>query len=392
MSFTQNCSLSNRGEKMVEILVKPPELRQAASQLRESANKIGRALQGIDADLQALIGANFKGNRADELQSLYQSKREALQKTKEIVIQFATELEVAANIFEQADGYKSKVIQGSVNSQLPSSPFGASFADAYMNFYYVDKNFLDIMKTFMEGRGDFKNTLKLLGMGGAYDFFKNGIPYRGTLDSAFRDIGAGGIFGAVVVVGTLEDIIKGTYENEWKALGVNTVDGLLNLGLSYNPYVGAALLVNGGIQIGGNALLGLERVTGDFIAADDVTRAFLLEQSDLKAESLEKMDLGNITKSFSESICDGFLFTNEGRDGLVNTAKSTVNVLDGAVEFVDNTIVSQSSMAVAFTDRVIQSTDFLSDDIKKASADLAHNWLGGVTDYMDEINNVFEWK
>jgi len=139
-------------------------------------------------------------------------------------------------------------------------------------------------------------------------------------------------------------------------------------------------------------MLGLERVTYDFIAADDVTRAILLDQSAIKAASLEKMDLGNITKSFSESVCDGFLFTDSGRDGLVHTAKSTVNVLDGVVEFVDNSIASYGSGAIAFTDRTIQLSPLLSSEIKEASASVSHQVLVGTRDYMNEVSRLIEWR
>lgn len=88
---------------MVDILVKPLELRQTASQMRNSANKIGQAILNIDSDLQALMGDKFLGNRANAVHSLYQSKRDALEKAKELILHFAIDLEKAADVFEKAD-------------------------------------------------------------------------------------------------------------------------------------------------------------------------------------------------------------------------------------------------------------------------------------------------
>lgn len=88
---------------MADILVRPTEIRQIASQMRDNANQIGQALQNIDSDLQALNGNKFLGNRANAVQSLYQSKRDALQKAKDLVLQFAFDLEKAADVFEKAD-------------------------------------------------------------------------------------------------------------------------------------------------------------------------------------------------------------------------------------------------------------------------------------------------
>lgn len=376
---------------MVDILIRPLQLRQIASQLRTSAKKIDVSLQTIDNDILSLKGNIFLGNRASSLQSDYQSKRDSLRHAREFVLQFADDLQNTANIFEQAD--RIGEASPSLGLSLLGLPFGSSFWPAYWNFYEVDKNFLDIMKTFMGGRGNFKEALRLLGIDGAYSFFKNGVPYQDAFDSVFRKLNKpfGPVFGAGIAIGTLEDVIKGTYQSVGKALAVNTVDGLVTDGLMFIPHVRAALLVSGAVQIAGNATLGIERVANDFIAADDVTRAILLDQSEIKATSLEKMDLGNITKSFSESVCDGFLFTDNGRNGLVKTAKSTVNVLDGAVEFVDNSIVSSGSSAIAFTDRAIQSS-FLSDEIKEASTTVSHEVLADIRDYMNDISNVFEWR
>ncbi len=88
---------------MADILVRPDELKQIASQMRDSAKKIGQALYSIDSDILSLMSDKFLGNRANSVQSHYQAKRDALQRAKELVLNFATELETAAVNFEQAD-------------------------------------------------------------------------------------------------------------------------------------------------------------------------------------------------------------------------------------------------------------------------------------------------
>lgn len=99
---------------MADILIKPLELRQIASQMRNSANKIGQAILNIDSDLQALKGDKFLGNRANAVQAHYAPKREALLKAQAIVSEFSNDLMDAALRFEQAD-------KGS-SSSTPSNP------------------------------------------------------------------------------------------------------------------------------------------------------------------------------------------------------------------------------------------------------------------------------
>jgi uncharacterized protein YukE len=88
---------------MVDILVRPPELRQISEQLRSSAKKIGMALQAIDNDILSLKGDQFLGNRANSVQAHYAPKRDALLKAQEIVFHFSGDLTIAADEFEKAD-------------------------------------------------------------------------------------------------------------------------------------------------------------------------------------------------------------------------------------------------------------------------------------------------
>lgn len=101
---------------MVDILVRPAELRQISEQLRSSAKKIGVALQAIDNDILSLKNDKFLGNRANAVQAHYAPKREALLKAKNIVSHFSDDLQTAASNFEQAD--KS----GGANPAIPIAP------------------------------------------------------------------------------------------------------------------------------------------------------------------------------------------------------------------------------------------------------------------------------
>jgi uncharacterized protein YukE len=111
---------------MVDILVRPVELRQTTSQMRGSAKKIGRALQSIDSDIQSLKGTIFLGNRANAVQAHYQTKRDALQKAADLVAVFATDLETAANVFEQADK--------SVSPETPSTTTNSAGTSSNFSF------------------------------------------------------------------------------------------------------------------------------------------------------------------------------------------------------------------------------------------------------------------
>lgn len=88
---------------IVDILVRPAELRQVSQTLRGQAQKIAQAIEAVDAILRALKGQKFLGNRANALQVRYEARREALLATKNLILRFAAELERAASTFEQAD-------------------------------------------------------------------------------------------------------------------------------------------------------------------------------------------------------------------------------------------------------------------------------------------------
>ena len=81
---------------MTEIDVHPANLRNVASQLRSSAQRIGGALQAIDSDILSLKNDKFLGDRANAIQASYAPKRDKLVKAKDLVILFSNELQSAA--------------------------------------------------------------------------------------------------------------------------------------------------------------------------------------------------------------------------------------------------------------------------------------------------------
>jgi len=87
---------------MAEILVKPPELRQAANDLRAHAKRMQAALDAVDTDMRSLAG-NFEGMRAEALQTRYNKIREQIYQFKPLIDHFAKDLDEAATRFQAAD-------------------------------------------------------------------------------------------------------------------------------------------------------------------------------------------------------------------------------------------------------------------------------------------------
>ncbi len=89
---------------MTDILVKPQELRQTAEQLHASAKKISGATGSIGKIvLGSALRLVFTGNRASALMKRYLSKAGELAAFDDLVVKFASDLEQAANRFEQMD-------------------------------------------------------------------------------------------------------------------------------------------------------------------------------------------------------------------------------------------------------------------------------------------------
>jgi uncharacterized protein YukE len=101
---------------MSDILVRPPELRAAATELRSHAKQIQSAIDTLSTVMQSVMAGRFEGQRAATLFGRYRSKRLTLLFTASLVTRFAQELEEAAVRFEQAD-------RGESGLPFPRMPF-----------------------------------------------------------------------------------------------------------------------------------------------------------------------------------------------------------------------------------------------------------------------------
>lgn len=88
---------------MVDILVRPPELRQIAEDLSSHAKKLQDALDTVDNEIRALGGSTFVGMRADALRAHYSKILEKIYQIKPLINHFASDLNEAASRFEAAD-------------------------------------------------------------------------------------------------------------------------------------------------------------------------------------------------------------------------------------------------------------------------------------------------
>ena len=89
---------------MSGILVKPPELRQRASELKQRANMLHQSIEAVDAEARALSNAVFEGYSADRFRSRYNRLRDRIFSFKPFLDSFAQNLDNAAEVFSHADG------------------------------------------------------------------------------------------------------------------------------------------------------------------------------------------------------------------------------------------------------------------------------------------------
>jgi WXG100 family type VII secretion target len=88
---------------MAEILVKPPELRLTAADLRRAAKAIQTAVDSVDSSIKQLGPSRFEGSRADTLRAHYNKLRDAIYRFKPLIDAFANDLDNSAARFESAD-------------------------------------------------------------------------------------------------------------------------------------------------------------------------------------------------------------------------------------------------------------------------------------------------
>lgn len=88
---------------MAEILVKPPELRITAADLRKAAKTIQTAVDSVDSSIKQLGPSRFEGVRADALRARYNRLRDAIYRFKPLIDAFANDLDDSAARFSAAD-------------------------------------------------------------------------------------------------------------------------------------------------------------------------------------------------------------------------------------------------------------------------------------------------
>jgi uncharacterized protein YukE len=120
---------------MNDILIKPPRLREVATQVREHTKKIQQALQEVDTALNGLGVPRYAGNRSDTLRKRYAKIKPNIMKAPATLDGFAKDLDEAALRFETAD---RQWVNENVPFRTPSgqdvkSNFETMFKDLWNN-------------------------------------------------------------------------------------------------------------------------------------------------------------------------------------------------------------------------------------------------------------------
>jgi WXG100 family type VII secretion target len=280
---------------------------------------------------------------------------------------------------EETAGY-FKDVTGSTGSD--------SLLSTLLNLYGANRSVADTLDSLIGNHG---GTSGQLGGSGIEDFLKlikDGWSFGEGLELLKKTgLSKGVLAFADFAFGMYDDLGKGM--DLGKAIGVNSLNTGALLVLDF--YLPEVMLVNTGVQFLG----GLQVISEKFLyglATDDATRQMLLDEVELKSQSLEKMDLGHITHSLSETIVDAFIAPQNIGGDLLNTLKSTVNVLDGASELIlDNNIFTPISESAAAADWVIQQMP-VSDEFKRISTAVTRQQVQTARDFMQGFFNLIEWR
>lgn len=85
------------------ILVKPPELRSKAGDIRQHASRIQVCIDAVDSEVTALNSSVFEGVSAETFRTRYRNIRDRIYSFKPFLESFGKALEDAAAAFESAD-------------------------------------------------------------------------------------------------------------------------------------------------------------------------------------------------------------------------------------------------------------------------------------------------
>ena len=140
--------------------------------------------------------------------------------------------------------------------------------------------------------------------------FVKGIPYNGDLNqfflekNSFSQIFDKGLKFAEVLAGTLDDVAKGTYGDNWfKAGGVNITKSLVEFAIEKaHPDAWVAFAVNWAVQLEGKIENKITATVANLFVSDPATRDAVLQMLDTAGKGLESGDLGNVTHRLAEGI------------------------------------------------------------------------------------------
>lgn len=137
---------------MTGILVKPQELRQAAEQLRASANKISGATSNVVRMFHfSEFGMMFSGNRSLAVFVRFMSRSGEISRFDDLVVKFANDLEQTANRFETADRSESSPgTKDGVNDSEDLQKLKNDYYKLERELDKLTKRYLDIDKKLKE--------------------------------------------------------------------------------------------------------------------------------------------------------------------------------------------------------------------------------------------------
>ncbi len=380
-------------------------LQEGIAALRQELNRSSDSLRsGWQGEAADAFFDELDGQINPALARLANALETASQVSLQISAVLRSGEEQAAALFKNGSGPGAGMGGGGAETG-GSGGAGKNFTDAGLDSIMVilDK-FGGEMDKFTHGRLKYKDMLKSLGLGKIYPLLSKSIPYRGNLDAFFKSgIFEKGLVGLDMIFESYKDIRDGSYSgNLAKIIGVNGINSLMQYAVCLEPHVAVAMGINTVVQIKGNIEVGLQRTLAPLLAPNSEIAGLMLQNTDQQEKILGKIDLGNITKTASEAVFDVYapnaaknfdlisncwnsdrsmqglsqavtqinlneqktmpqtlinaflgpasalLLSERGRQGLWDTSKAALGVLDGLVDLqIQNTASSLTSQAVA---------------------------------------------
>lgn len=307
------------------------ELAIAAQRFQRQQVDIEALQQTVAGYLRALESGGWQGRGSKAFfVEMNETVLPGIGRLAESLTEASATIQKISDLFSAAEEEAAAQIDAGDGALLPpangDSATGNNF-DLPALFFQSNRLFLDVLLAMSENRSVTRELFKEFGrflneltgqrghvglMDDVYrTFFVKHIPFLDNLsflDGFDKFLGSrwfeGGLVGVDATFGFFEDLQQGTYGNDYlKAGGVNTIDSLIQLAISKaHPYAMVALLVNSAVQVGGNMEVGIRRTLADLFAVDAEMGAMLRHDADQMDAALNKMDLGNITKEFSEVV------------------------------------------------------------------------------------------